>query len=316
MHSHNGTNRLSAIFAGRKTAPAALALLVVAGMVIAANLDSTRSKPADAREEAIRGQIVATIKHPTAQIITDNFTGEQANALMDATTKRLDSSGFAKYSLVCKDGVTMAYRVFKPATVPGKTYPLVVYYNGAMNEGTDNVKQLMATVSPRLWALPEIQQRFPCYVAVPQLPANLGRDWRAKAAAEHKEVYDLIVKTYSDIDTKRVYLAGHSAGGSQVYNELSLYPEVYAAGLASDGTGDVDNWPAIYVAHHVALMAFVGGPHDPINPKRNGLVMEQKIAALGGKMTCVSYPNLDHWQVGNTFLQEPGVMDWLFAQHR
>lgn len=289
--------------------------LAGAGILLLAGC-SAMGGSSDSPEQSIRGQIIATIAHPKAQVITDDLAGEKATAMEKTMIPRLDSSGFGKYSLVCKDGVTMAYRVFKPAVVAGKKYPLVIYYNGAMNEGIDNEKQLMATVSPRLWALPDVQNKYPCYVLVPQMPANMGKDWKAKAAVDHKELYDLMVKTYSDIDTKRVYLAGFSAGAGQVYNELALHPDLFAAGLAADGTGDVDNMPQIYVAQHVPLMAFVGGPHDPINPKRNGLVFEQKIAALGGSMTCISYPNLDHWQVGNSFLQEPGVIDWLFAQHK
>ena len=286
-------------------------LLVAAGAAAAAEPAAQQ-----AREQAIRGQIVETIKTPKAQVLVDDMPGEQADAMMKAVTPRLDSNVFGQYTIKCKDGITVSYRLFQPAVVAGKKYPLVIYYNGAMNEGNDNVKQLVATVSPRFWALPEVQRKHPCCVLVPQMPANLGKGWKSIAAAEHKELYDLVVKTYGNIDRKRVYLAGFSAGGSQVYNEMSLHPDLFAAGLASDGTGDIDNWPAIYVARRVRLMMFCGGSKDPINPKRNGLVLQKNMEALGGKATCIVYPNLDHWQVGNTFLQEPGVLDWLFAQHK
>lgn len=297
------------------TATSIAVVLMVLGAGTSANASETDQK-------AIRDQIIAAIAHPKSQVITDDITADQANALMNATTKRLDSTGFDKLSLVCRDGYTMHYRLFKPVTKLGEKYPLVVYYHGRYNEGSDNTKQLMSTVVPRFWALPEVQQKHPCYVLLPQLPAELltlGKAWKDHAIAEHKELYDLLVKTYSNIDTKRVYLTGHSMGGSQVLTELAQYPDLYAAGLASDGGaggGNIDKWAQIYASHHVNLMMFCGSTKDLFDFARTGLAFEEKTKALGGTLTCVIYPNLDHWQVGNTFVQEPGVLDWLFAQHR
>lgn len=305
----------SMLFTGWKAMVGIAVLLLTVGTTLALRAATPEGKTPDSREQ-IRQQIVATIKHPQALVITDNLSGDDANTLMNSTTPRLDSNIFGKYHLLCGDGRTMYYRLFKPATTPGKKYPLLIYYNGSNNEGSDNTSQLLATVSPRLYALPEIQKQYPCYIAVPQLPANLGKDWKTIAAAEHKEVYTLLLKSYPDIDQKRIYLAGFSAGASLVYLELSLNPDFFAAGLAADGTADIANWPAIYAAHYIPLLMFCGGSKDPINPARNGLVIEKTAEALGGKLTCVSFPNLDHWQVGNTFMQEPGVLDWLFAQHK
>lgn len=315
MQAYSKSEHLSVLSIGRKAVIGIAILLFAVGAAMRVNADSPAGKEApDTREQTIRNQIVTTIEHPKAQVITDNLSGDSADALMNSTTTRLDSSVFGKFSHICSDGSTMHFRLFKPVTTPGTKYPLVMYYNGSGNEGSDNVRQLMASVSPRLLALPEIQQKYPCYVAVPQIPDKLVKGWEDRVVPEHKEIYDLLVKTYSAIDTSRVYLAGFSAGGSLVYHELSRNPDLFAAGLAADGGGDVNNWPAIYVAHHIPLMMFCGGSKDFANPA--GPVFVKRSADLGGKLTCVSFPNLNHWQVGNTFLQEPGVLDWLFAQHR
>src|SRR4030095_2912470 len=62
----------------------------------------------------------------------------------------------------------MPYRLFRPATT-GKL-PLVLYLHGSGGSGTDNVKQmgLGNVFGARVFALPENQKAFPCYVVVPQ----------------------------------------------------------------------------------------------------------------------------------------------------
>ncbi len=300
-----------------KSAVGVVILLFILGAAMAVHADSPAGKDTpDPREQTIRAQIVATIQHPCAQVITDNLAMDAADALMKSLNARLSSDGFGKFDHVCRDGYTMNFRLFKPATTPGKKYPLVMFYHGGYDTGSDNERPLTSGVCPRFWTLPEIQQQFPCYVVIPQMSDKIKGNWRPITTVEHKEICDLLLQTYSDIDPTRIYIVGHSTGGSQVYVELATYPDVYAAGLASDGTGDVADFPSIYVAHHVNLMMFCGGSKDPMNPARNGLVFEKNTAALGGKYTCISFPNLDHWHVENTFLSEPGVLDWLFAQRR
>jgi hypothetical protein len=63
---------------------------------------------------------------------------------------------------------TMPYRLFRPSET-GKA-PLVLYLHGSGGLGDDNQKQLgLGNIfGTLLWALPENQKRFPCYVLAPQ----------------------------------------------------------------------------------------------------------------------------------------------------
>src|SRR5258708_1605923 len=62
----------------------------------------------------------------------------------------------------------MPYRLFRP--VGSAKVPLVVYLHGSGGLGADNRKQLELgnVFGTRVWALPENQKRFPCYVLAPQ----------------------------------------------------------------------------------------------------------------------------------------------------
>src|SRR3954453_2098498 len=67
-----------------------------------------------------------------------------------------------------KSDWTMPYRLFRPEG-KGKL-PLVLYLHGSGGLGDDNQKQLgLGNIfGTRVWALPENQKRFPCYILAPQ----------------------------------------------------------------------------------------------------------------------------------------------------
>ena len=77
-----------------------------------------------------------------------------------------------------KSDWVMPYRLFRPEA--SGALPLVLYLHGSGGLGDDNVKQmgLGNIFGTRVWALPENQKRFPCYVVVPQT----DRGWVRYAA--------------------------------------------------------------------------------------------------------------------------------------
>ena len=63
------------------------------------------------------------------------------------------------------------------------------------------------------------------------------------------------------------------------------------------------------------LMIFCGGNNDGVPPS-TGLTMAENINKLGGQVTVVHFLKFDHGMMGDMFTSEPGVVDWLFAQHK
>src|ERR1700727_641048 len=71
----------------------------------------------------------------------------------------------------------MPYRLFKPEAGAGGKLPVGIYLHGSGGLGDDNQKQmgLGNIFGTRVFALPDNQKRFPCYVLAPQT----DRGWAA-----------------------------------------------------------------------------------------------------------------------------------------
>lgn len=280
--------------------------------------------PANDRDQAIEKMIRDTIAHPKGQVITDNIAADKVAGYVSEIYKKVRTDDYGKYSMVCRDGYKLNYRLYKPAAVAKQKYPLVIFFHRSGSIGSDNTSQMNST-APLLWSIPEIQTKYPCYVVVPQLSAELKnqntaivqgvRAWAPMANVEHQELNQKLLHDYPNIDAKRVYLVGHSMGAGQVYSSISLDPDFYAAALACDVPGNPGKTAPIIVEHHVKLMIFCGGTNDGVPPS-TGLTMAENMNKLGGQVTVVHFLNFDHGMMGDMFTSEPGVVDWLFAQHR
>jgi predicted peptidase len=95
-------------------------------------------------------------------------TSRERMALIETFKKRSEGLQNKYEARVYKSGLTMPYRLFRPAA-SGKL-PLVMYLHGSGGLGDDNQKQLglVNTFGTRVWLLPENQKKFSCYVVVPQ----------------------------------------------------------------------------------------------------------------------------------------------------
>jgi predicted peptidase len=255
----------------------------------------------------------------------NNITAAKADSVIAAVKSKLDMSGYGFYEMVCQDGITLHYRLFKPAIVPNEKYPLVITLHGSGPEGTDNIAQ-MAGVGPTIWGQPEYQARHPHYSVCPQVSQEAHtKDWKVSYAKEYKNLRDTLIKLYPDIDSNRIYLTGFSSGGSITYRLLGTYPTSFAAGIAASGTiggqtegyAGMSDWPPVYVANNTQIWIFNGG-NETIKPDQiNGMYnIADSITANGGNPHTTFLPNLDHSQVEGMYKLEPGLFDWLFAQKR
>jgi hypothetical protein len=256
---------------------------------------------------------------------TNYVSAKNADSIMAAIEAKLDKSGYGFYNIVCKDSFTLYYRLFIPTKVPGTKYPLVFTFPGSGAQGTDNTKQ-MGGVGASIWGQPQYQALHPHYSAVPQTSASIpAADYKTFTVNEYKELRDTLVKLYSDIDSTRIYVTGHSAGGSFVYRILGMFPGSFAAGIAADGAmaGDKEGydsmavWPNIYVTNNTGLWMFNGGDSDVVKPNQiNGMFnIADSIMVHNGSPITSFMPNLNHAEVEGLYKLEPGLFDWLFAQH-
>jgi predicted peptidase len=260
---------------------------------------------------------------PTPPLAPGAPTSAARVALIDAFRGKIAGLDQKFEKRTHKSSWTMPYRLFRPA-VAGKA-PLVLYLHGSGGLGDDNQKQLgLGNIfGTFLWALPENQKRFPCYVLAPQTDRGWA-NYKASKAGGPAEVVpgfgsgtqlalDIVHSLAREfpIDDRRLYVMGQSMGGAGTWNMITHRPDVFAAAAICCGSGTPDD-----VTRSVRTPMWVfHGDADPTVPVS---VSRDRIAALrkaGGQPLYTEYPGVNHnvWEWAFT---EPQLVDWLFGQRR
>src|ERR1043165_166621 len=125
------------------------------------------------------------------------------------------------------DGKTLPYRLLRPENFdPNKAYPLVLFFHGANERGSDNVRQLKNAVT--VFTREEYRKKFPCFVVVPQCDTNsmwVDTPWTLDAHTQPEKPTEPMrlsmalleaLKHEFKIEVQRIYVAGVSMGGLAV----------------------------------------------------------------------------------------------------
>jgi predicted peptidase len=250
-------------------------------------------------------------------------TSAQRLAVIEDFRKRADGLEKKFEARTHKSDWVMPYRLFRPAAA-GKL-PLVVYLHGSGGLGDDNEKQLALgnIFGTRVWALPENQKRFPCYVLAPQTDRGWVRYDPDQTAGVAKPIPGLgdgarlaleivdELKRELPIDERRIYVTGQSMGGAGVWNVLTHRPNFIAAAVVCCGSDSTDDGTG---SIRTPLWNFHGIDDRtvPIALSRRRLEARRK---AGGRPRSTEYAGVDHnvWQWAYT---EPELLPWVFAQRR
>lgn len=217
----------------------------------------------------------------------------------------------------------MPYRLFRPSGTA--RVPLVLYLHGSGGLGDDNEKQLgLGNIfGTFIWALPENQKRFPCYVLAPQtdrgwanykLSGSGGRPEVVAGFGDGARMALELVQTLSGelpIDTRRLYVMGQSMGGAGTWNMIAHRPDAFAAAVICCGSRTPDD---VTPARRMPMWVFHGDADQTVPVA----VSRDRVAALrktGGLPLYTEYAGVDHNVWGWAFT-EPQLPDWLFARRR
>ena len=223
-----------------------------------------------------------------------------------------------------KSDWTMPYRLFRP-NATGRL-PLVVYLHGGGGLGTDNEKQmgLGNIFGTRVWARPENQREFPCYVVAPQTdrgwvrygpvaPSDRESPVIAGLGDGARAVFELIDALAKElpIDKQRIYVTGQSLGGAGAWHMIAQRPRLFAAAVICCGGTSLDSAAA---AASTPLWNFHGDADDTVPVK----ISRDRIAVLrkaGGHPLSTEYAGVGHnvWQWAYT---EPSLVRWVFSKRR
>lgn len=133
---------------------------------------------------------------------------------------------------------TLPYRLFVPDS--SDVVPLVVYLHGADAFGKDNELQLAMHDIGTAFARDEWQKKHPCYVLAPQ--CKVGSRW-SNLMTQNKVcgLIKSLENQYSNIDVKRIYIYGYSAGGVGCFEILKYHPDIFAASVPICGATGWEN---------------------------------------------------------------------------
>jgi lysophospholipase L1-like esterase/poly(3-hydroxybutyrate) depolymerase len=218
-------------------------------------------------------------------------------------------------------GQTIPYRLLVPRGYDAsRKYPLVLFFHGAGERGTDNQAQLVHGTS--LFLQPGNRDRFACLVLAPQCPQ--GQQWvdmpwgtdsgsrpaQPSAAMQRAlEALEAVTREFS-VDTNRLYVTGLSMGGYATWDCMTRYPDRFAAGAPVCGGGDETTVTAAVA--HVPVWAFHSEDDGAVKVKRSRN-MVQAMRAAGGQPKYFEYYGLGHGCWGRAY-GEPELLPWMFAQ--
>jgi predicted peptidase len=219
-------------------------------------------------------------------------------------------------------GKSLPYRLLYPKEIkPGEKFPLVLFFHGAGECGTDNEKQLVHGMND--FASDEVMEMYPAFVVAPQCPDGVmwvDTPWSADSHTmkekpteplrQSLELVEALTKVLP-IDTKRLYITGLSMGGFGVWDAIQRHPDRFAAAVVVCGGGD----PA-YAAKikHVPVWAFHGDSDPAVKPKRSREMIEA-LKKAGGNPHYTEYETTGHDSWTKTYA-DPRMYEWLFGQRK
>ena len=226
---------------------------------------------------------------------------------------------------------------------PESGWPVIVWLHGLFECGSSRkslqrVKQAPGCV-PRIFdqKLPPAQSFV---VVSPQCAARAWWDSSIIVSVLHEVVEQLTSQHNVTIALDRVYLMGVSMGAYGVYNTLSRYPHVFAAGVPVCGAASPWTSPmlsaalamwsrsigekveamdqserAIEVMATVPLWAFHGAwdPVVPVSSAKRTINLLRAVGSTACKITI--YRGVGHQAWFRAF-RDAGLYDWLLAQHK
>jgi len=239
-----------------------------------------------------------------------------------------DKSVYQK-KLFIRGNDTLPYRILYPQNYkPNKKYPVVVFLHGSGERGNDNELQLVH--GWKLFADSANRKKYPAFVIFPQCPQNSS--WATVTMNRNTQPFQLeflssapitnplsMVSQLMDslllsgkVNKKKIYIGGLSLGGMGTFDLLWRKPGVFAAAFPICGGGDSSK--AVVYGNNFPAWIFHGAA-DPVVDVSNSRKMVSALQKAGAKVKYTEYPDVKHDSWNNTFA-EPGLLAWLFKQHR
>lgn len=239
--------------------------------------------------------------------------------LMGSWSEAQQVQGFHECLFVNALNDTLPYQFFIPNSPGESKLPLVLFLHGSGERGSDNKKQLTNGVYN--FVSSGNQEKYPCFVVVPQCPENnrwVEVDFRkpyhkqsdriSKPLGMALDLIDSLANHYA-VDKQRIYVTGLSMGGFGTWDLIERYPAYFAAAIPVCGGGDELLAGRLV---NIPIWAFHGKKDNVVMPSRSENMIHA-IRKAGGQPRCTIYPDLGHACWNETY-SDPELFEWLFTQ--
>lgn len=238
-----------------------------------------------------------------------------------------ETTGDYLYRSIVEGEDTLLYRIMYPHDFDrSKQYPVVVFFHGMGERGSDNERQLYH--GSRLFR--DSLSKYPAIVVFPQCPetdywANLYRPDEGGAdrkfsfyyADEPNPSMRLTIKVIEDLlsqdytDNARLYASGLSMGGMGTFEFAYRMQDRLACAMPICGGGPPEKAKDMV---DVPFWIFHGAKDDVVHPRYSEM-MCKAIQRAGGKAKLTMFPDANHNSWDPAF-DDPEYLSWMFSNRR
>lgn len=221
----------------------------------------------------------------------------------------LNDRGFIAREFVDENGIAHRYVLFVPFSfAPGDRLPVILFFNGAGENGNDGVTQISNNFGFPIW---EMREFFPFLIVAPQ--CQQGGSWFAGSNDTDMalKILDRTVEEYG-ADDDRIILTGVSSGGSGAWNVASNYPDRFAAvvPLCAGGGADINK----LVESKIPIWSFYN-QFDLEGVVRANQTMQENLITEGGSPLFTAYLQGGH-DCWNKAYRSLALYRWMLEQTR
>ena len=211
----------------------------------------------------------------------------------------------------------LPYLLYRPE--PGrKPVPMVLYFGGTGEHGTNLVDQFHQTTIFAKLTDPKFQARHPCYVFTPMLPKDgvirsaLPGNVSALAALINDALYAVAGSLKSPpVDTNRFYLTGLSYGGVVAFELPCAFPGRFAASVPVSCFQSAFMIPKTQPGNYW-LLYNESAYRTPV-AKQTLVDLARTVEERGGDFRQSTFPDAGH-DAWSKAWREDRVWDWMFGK--
>jgi len=199
-----------------------------------------------------------------------------------------------------------------------KPVPMVVYFGGTGEQGTDLSAHFRQTTLFERLTDPEFQKRHPCYIFAPMLPK--GAVIRAALPGERSMMADLVcdamyaviaTRKSPKVDTNRLYVTGLSWGGVAAFELSCSYPGRFAASVPTSCIQSPLRIPKDNPGNY--WMLYNENAYKSEWSQSAIREIERLVKTGGGDFRCSTFPDAGHDAWRKAWCED-SVWDWVFSK--